>query len=52
MKLKFMNDGTAVKTKQVVGRREGGEGSALFVRDPIQPTEDREMRRFAAAAPE
>lgn len=41
---------TAVKTKQVVGRREVGEGSALLVRDPIQPTEDREMRRFAAAA--
>jgi hypothetical protein len=41
---------TAVKTKQIVGRREAGEGSALFVRDPIQPTEDRDMRRFAAAA--
>ena len=43
---------TAAKTKQVVGRREVGEGSALMVRDPIQPTEDREMRRFAAAATE
>jgi hypothetical protein len=39
-----------VKIKQVVGHREAGEGSALFVRDPIHPTEDREMRRFAAAA--
>ncbi len=25
-------------------------GAHLFVRDPTQPTEDREMRRFAAAA--
>jgi hypothetical protein len=41
---------TAVKTKQVGGRRERGEGSALFVRDPIRATEDPEMRRFAAAA--
>jgi hypothetical protein len=23
----------------------------MFVRDPIQPTEDREMRRFAAGGP-
>jgi hypothetical protein len=52
MRLKFVKDGTAVKTKQVGGRREGGEGSALFVRDPIRTTEDAEMRRFAAAAPE
>jgi hypothetical protein len=43
---------TAVKTKQVGGRRERGEGSALFVRDPIRATEDPEMRRFAAAATE
>jgi hypothetical protein len=43
---------TAAKTKQVGGRREVGEGNALFVRDPIRPTEDAEMRRFAAAAPE
>jgi len=41
---------TAVKTKQVGGRRERGEGSALLVRDSIRATEDAEMRRFAAAA--
>jgi hypothetical protein len=41
---------TAVKTKQVGGRRERGEGSALLVRDPIRATEAAEMRRFAAAA--
>jgi hypothetical protein len=45
-----MNKRTNVKTKQVGGRREGGEGSALFVRDPIRPTESAEMRRFAAFA--
>jgi preprotein translocase subunit SecG len=37
------------KTTQVGGCREDGEGSALFVRDPIRTTEDPEMRRFAAA---
>jgi len=52
---------TAVKTKQVGGHRERGEGSALLVRDPIRATEElalrarnapcgRWMRRFAAAA--
>jgi hypothetical protein len=45
-----MNKRTNAKTKQVGGRREGGKGSALFVRDPIRPTEDAEMRRFAAFA--
>jgi hypothetical protein len=40
-----------VKTKQVGGCREADEGSAQFVRDPRRPTEDPEMRRFAAAAP-
>lgn len=38
---------TAVKTKQVGGRRERGEGSALLVRDPIRVTEDAEMRRLS-----
>ena len=37
------------KTKQVGGRRERGEGSALLVRNPIRATEDPEMRRFAAS---
>jgi len=45
-----MNPRTNAKTKQVGGRREGGEGSALFVRDPIRLTESAEMRRFAAFA--
>jgi hypothetical protein len=44
------NTVTGAKTKQVGGRREGDEGSALFVRDPIRPTEDAAMRRFAASA--
>jgi len=45
-----MNKRTNVKTKQLGGRREGGEGSAPFVRDPIRPAESAEMRRFAAFA--
>jgi hypothetical protein len=41
---------TDAKTKQVGGRRERGEGSALQCVTRSESTEDAEMRRFAAAA--